>query len=267
MPAEQGRRGQRSARVVAHRRDLWRHEQRTCLASAAVGIALGKTGPDAPITTSPKAELAMPNALTASTTLATSRPKHFAVIAVMTASALLLLSGCAGATSGSSSAQSQQSLQSEHRLDGLDAREVIERLDRMPVADRPAELMASIQPDRLVLTDEQQSTAASLPMPEDDFYVSVAPYAKQTHECYFHSLTTCLGEFADTDVDVTVVNAATGETVLDETLTTYSNGFIELWLPRDIDATLTVSADGRTATRAISTRQGDPTCLTTLKLT
>lgn len=28
----------------------------------------------------------------------------------------------------------------------------------------------------------------------DEFYVSVTPYLEQTHDCFFHSRTTCLGE-------------------------------------------------------------------------
>lgn len=196
-----------------------------------------------------------------------SRLRLCATMTALATSAVLLLSGCAGADSKSSpSAGSGQSLVAEHGLDDLDAREIIKRLDTLPVTDRSTELIASIKPDELVLTDEQNSQT-TLPMPEDDFYVSIAPYAEQTHECYFHSLTTCLGELANTDVDVTVVNAKSGETILDETLTTYDNGFIGLWLPRDIDATLTVSTGDRTAKQDISTRLDDPTCLTALQLT
>src|SRR5699024_6366872 len=104
-------------------------------------------------------------------------------------------------------------------------------------------------------------------MPEDEFYVSIAPYRGQTHECYFHSLTTCRGELANTDVDVTVVEATSGKTILDETLTTYDNGFVGLWLPRGIDATLTVSTGDRIAKQDMSTRIDAPTCLTGLQLT
>ena len=63
-----------------------------------------------------------------------------------------------------------------------------------------------------------------------------------------------------------MVEATSGETLLDETLTTYDNGFVGVWLPRGIDATLTVSAEGRTAKKVISTRPDDPTCLTGLQL-
>ncbi|PAK74679.1 CueP family metal-binding protein, partial [Micrococcus luteus] len=143
--------------------------------------------------------------------------------------------------------------------------EIITRLDSTKVTDRSSEFIASIEPDQLVLTDDQNNQT-TVPMPEDEFYVSIAPYRSQTHECYFHSLTTCTGELANTDVHVTVVEATSGETLLDETLTTYDNGFVGVWLPRGIDATLTVSAEGRTAKKAISTRPDDPTCLTGLQL-
>ncbi|WP_193554066.1 CueP family metal-binding protein [Rothia uropygialis] len=213
-------------------------------------------------------ERVTPTPFTTSAHPSTSRLKHFAVIAAMTISAILLLSGCAGvAPDASPSAQSQPTLLSEHDLDGLDTREVIDRLDTMRVAQRPAELMASVQPDRLALADEQQRTKATLSMPDDEFYVSVAPYIRQTHECSLHSLTTCQGELRNTDIEVTVIDTATNKTVLDETLTTCDNGFVGLWLPRGIDATLVITADGRSGTQAISTRSDDPTCLTTLQLT
>lgn len=215
----------------------------------------------------PREELDMFPSLSAPNRPPRSRQGLGATITAMAASAVLLLSGCAGADPGpSSSAGSDQSLLAEHGLDGLDAREIIKRLDTMPVTDRSTELMASIKTDELVLTDNQNNQT-TLPMPKEDFYISVAPYTEQTHECYFHSLTTCLGELANTDVDVTVVNAASGKTILDATLTTYDNGFIGLWLPRGIHATLTVSTEDRTAKQDISTRLDDPTCLTALQLT
>ena len=45
-----------------------------------------------------------------------------------------------------------------------------------------------------------------------------------------------------------------------------SNGFAGFWLPRDVDARLTVESDGRTGTATVSTTPDDPTCLTTLRL-
>ena len=194
-----------------------------------------------------------------------SRLRLCATITALATSAVLLLSGCADAEP-SVDAGSDHSFVAEHDLDGLNARDVIKRLDTAKVSDRSSELIASIEPEQLVLTDDQNKQT-TLPMPKDEFYVSIAPYRGQTHECYFHSLTTCRGELANTDVDVTVVEATSGRTILDETLRTYDNGFVGIWLPRGIDASLTVSAEGRTAKQDISTRADDPTCLTGFQLT
>ncbi|WP_455133585.1 CueP family metal-binding protein [Microbacterium aurum] len=55
--------------------------------------------------------------------------------------------------------------------------------------------------------------------------------------------------------------------LLDEERTTNSNGFVGLWLPRDIDATLTITHENGSITTPISTGADDPTCLTDLPLT
>ena len=90
----------------------------------------------------------------------------------------LALAGCASADPSpapSSTSSPATSILSEHGLDGLDARAVVDRLDTMAVADRPADLIASVRPDVLILTDDQDRETR-LPMPEDQVYVSVAPY-------------------------------------------------------------------------------------------
>lgn len=183
--------------------------------------------------------------------------------------AALVLAGCSAPSSSaptaSTPAADSADMLAEHDLAGLDTKQVIERLDTMPVADRPADLMASIRPDELQLSDDQQRTA-SLPMPADEFYISFAPYLSQTHDCHFHSLTTCKGELQNADIHVKVVDA-TGTTIVDEASRTYDNGFLGLWLPRGLNATLTVDYQGRSATIPITTEGADAaTCLTTLEL-
>ena len=136
----------------------------------------------------------------------------------------------------------------------------------MPVADRPTDLIASVQPDALVLTDDQDRETR-LQMPEGQVYISVAPYREQTHDCYFHSLTTCLGELADTEVQVTLTGED-GDVLIDEARQTYDNGFVGIWVPRGIEAMLTIEHEGQTGTATISTmNEEDPTCITTLQLT
>lgn len=180
------------------------------------------------------------------------------------------LAGCATTDDASPSPESSTTVQdgsallADFGLDGMDAREAIEHLDRLGGTERPSALMASIRPDELVLTADGRET--TLAMPTDSFYVSIAPYIDQTHDCFFHSLTTCQGELAEADVQITVTDDATGETILDEQTVTYANGFVGVWLPRDITGTLTVSHDGRSVESPISTNADSATCLTTLKL-
>ncbi len=193
------------------------------------------------------------------------------------AAAALVLSACSAAdeptpaSAANSEApqaqtESQAPLLADYGLDGLEAREVIDSLDAMPVTERSTTLMASVRPNELLLSDDQ-GRETSLAIPQDEFYVSVAPYVEQTHDCFFHSLTTCKGEMQNVDVHVVVTDNATGEVLVDETRTTFDNGFMGLWLPRDIDASITIEHDGLSATSDLSTRTDeDATCVTTMQL-
>lgn len=142
--------------------------------------------------------------------------------------------------------------------------DVVDALEALPPAARPTDYTVSVRPAALLVTDADGER--ELPLPDDVFYLSVAPYVDSTHECFFHSLTTCLGEMADEELTVTVV-ADDGEVLVDETRRTAANGFLGLWLPRDVRGTLTVTSEGRTASTAFGTGDDDPTCLTTLQLT
>lgn len=182
----------------------------------------------------------------------------------------VLLAGCTSQASTPAQAPETGSVATDtffadHDLAGLDAAGIIERLDTMPVSDRPANLMASVQPDSLALTDNNDREVA-LPIEGDEMYLSIAPYRDKTHDCYFHSLTTCLGELGNTELDLTLI-AANGEVLIDETRTSYDNGFVGIWVPRDIEGTLTVRVGDESATAQISTKNPDgPTCITGMQL-
>lgn len=169
-------------------------------------------------------------------------------------------------TATASSEAATDTLLSAYDLEGMDATAAIEHLETLGGADRPDALMASIRPTELLLSDASGET--TLPLPDDAFYLSFAPYVSQTHDCFFHSLTTCQGEIIEQPVSVQIVDDATGETLIDETRTTEKNGFVGVWLPRDIDATLRVTlSDGELAgEQKISTREDSATCLTTLQV-
>ncbi|GEO90953.1 CueP family metal-binding protein [Kocuria flava] len=96
---------------------------------------------------------------------------------------------------------------------------------------------------------------------------AIAPYREQTHDCHFHSLTTCLGELPNTEVQLTLTGED-GKVLLDETRQTYDNGFVGIWVPRGIEATLTIEHEGQSGTATVSTTdEDDPSCITTLQLT
>lgn len=148
-------------------------------------------------------------------------------------------------------------------LDGLAADQIVDELDRFPLAERPDDLMASVRVDELVLSDGQEELAMELP--QDRFYVSVAPFVDQTHECFYHSLTTCTGELGGEEVQVTIADDA-GEVLVEEQTTTYDNGFVGFWLPREVAGTIRVSYDGLEGEVPFSTTDDGATCVTTLQL-
>lgn len=122
---------------------------------------------------------------------------------------------------------------------------------------------ASITSHQLIVTDSGKKTTFDLP--KDDFFVSIAPFIEQTHECAIHSLTGCQGELVAKDFDVRIQDEQ-GNVVIDETVTSLDNGFIDLWLPRDRTYQVNIKHDGKTVESKISTFKGDNTCITTMQL-
>lgn len=181
----------------------------------------------------------------------------------------LVLAGCDPAEPAPPPVSAQDAatdLLSDFGLAEMDAVEAIAHLDRLAVSERPDDLIASVYPDELVLTDRVRE--ATLTMPEDVSYLSIAPYVDQTHDCFYHSLTTCLGELSKETVEVRIVDDATGEALVDEEATTFDNGFVGFWVPRDItDGTIEISYDGLTGTTDFASTGDGATCITDLELT
>ncbi len=97
------------------------------------------------------------------------------------------------------------------------------------------------------------------------FYLSIAPYMNKTHPCGSHNLVTCRGEMVNQAFDVLVMNDQ-GDVIINETISTLSNGFMGIWLPKDMKGTITIKQGNYLATGLIETTKGSPTCNTTLKL-
>ncbi|WP_203568099.1 CueP family metal-binding protein [Aestuariimicrobium ganziense] len=173
-----------------------------------------------------------------------------------------LLVPVVAACSGQDDASSPDDLLTKHGLGGKSGREVVETLEASD-AKRPTGLSASVRVTEVQLAEGELTQ--SLPLPGDLFYLSLAPYASRTHDCFFHNLGTCQGELTDAAVHVTLTDAS-GKTLVDEETRTHANGFVGFWLPRGIEGTLKVTADGRTGSQPITTHDDAPTCVTTLQV-
>jgi hypothetical protein len=187
----------------------------------------------------------------------TSALPRRALFAVLAATPLVL-TGCSVGPSAA------EELLSAHDLPAGSAREVVDALEALPLAQRPAELLASVGTDVLALSDAA-GREASLDLPSDELYVSVAPFVTGTHECFLHSLTTCLGELAEEHLAVQVEDAS-GAVLIDEERITAPNGFLGLWLPRDAKLTLSLVGAAGEATTTLRTDADAPTCVTTMQL-
>ncbi|MFC2949369.1 CueP family metal-binding protein [Virgibacillus sediminis] len=122
---------------------------------------------------------------------------------------------------------------------------------------------ASITSTELIINDEEEERVYNLP--EDEFFVSIAPYINETHPCTNHSLTGCQGELAGEDFEI-YMEDSDGNVVVDETMNAESNGFVDLWLPRNETFQVKISHDGKEVESEISTFEEDGTCVTTMQL-
>ncbi|MBO1770071.1 CueP family metal-binding protein [Agrococcus sp. TF02-05] len=186
-------------------------------------------------------------------------------LTALAAVGIAVLAGCTAVPAPQDAAASSATddVLADHGLAGLTAVEVIDVLDRVAVSERSTTLIASVRPDALVLEDERGET--SLPLPDDLAYVSIAPYVEQTHECHFHSLTTCQGELSREPVRVTITDAS-GAVIVDESTQTFDNGFVGYWLPRDLRGSIEIEHAGMMGVATLSTSADAPTCITTLAL-
>ncbi|WP_235585523.1 CueP family metal-binding protein [Serinicoccus chungangensis] len=148
-------------------------------------------------------------------------------------------------------------------IPGDDVREAIEALDQVP-EQRPLAVTGSVRAQEVVFSDGEEEVV--VPIPGDEVYVSVAPYESTTHDCFHHALGGCQGELADTEVQVRITDEQ-GEVLVEETATTYANGFVGYWLPSGTSGTVTMTREGDTGSAAFDTGPQGATCITTLRLT
>lgn len=126
------------------------------------------------------------------------------------------------------------------------------------------DVTASITSHELIVTDSNNEKT-TYELPEDEFFVSIAPFLETTHPCEVHSLTGCQGELVEEEFEV-YIEDEDGNIILDDSMTSFKNGFMDLWLPREKNLQITIEHEGKTSTAEISTFEGDKTCITTMQL-
>ena len=147
-------------------------------------------------------------------------------------------------------------------LNGLDAKAALVLANRWKT--EAPKVVSSVN-TREVGFEFTNGEKVAIPLPLDEMMVAVAPYINYTHPCEVHYMSGCQGELVGIPVKV-IAKTSEGVVVLDETLETMSNGFFELWLPRDQDYNLFIEAEGLSSEGSISTYPNSNTCVTTIKL-
>ena len=80
-----------------------------------------------------------------------------------------------------------------------------------------------------------------------------------------HFMSSSQGELANEKFEVKAVDQG-GDVLLNETIMTLPNGFMELWLPRNRKIELTIKQNELLSIGVIDTLDSSKTCVTTFKL-
>jgi hypothetical protein len=78
-------------------------------------------------------------------------------------------------------------------------------------------------------------------------------------------MSSCQGELPETKFDVRATDQD-DNILVNETVTTLRNGFLELWLPRNRSIKLIIQGSDRQASGEIETFDNSKTCVTTFQL-
>lgn len=149
----------------------------------------------------------------------------------------------------------------KHSSNKENVKELVQKFSERKIS---GDQTASITSQELIVT-EKDGKEVVYELPEDEFFVSIAPFIQETHPCKNHSLTGCQGELAQEEFDVYIEDSK-GKVILDKKTSSFSNGFIDFWLPRNETFSVTIKYKDKTANSEISTFKDDGTCITTMKL-
>lgn len=177
-------------------------------------------------------------------------------------SILVLISAFFLPTLFNASSGAKTQMLTKYGLNGLSVKEMVNKLDS--VTDEKYGLNASITSTTLILYDNEKQYDFQLP--KSEFYVSFAPYLNEIHPCQTHNLVSCRGELFNKEFEISIVKKD-GTVIMNQKVKSMNSGFIGLWLPRDIEAILTINYNGTTVSKPLTTFTKSDTCITTpLKL-
>ena len=186
---------------------------------------------------------------------------------VLFIAAIMIVGACAKdktaeAVSSPQPAKISQNAPSATLVKGLDARKALALANKWGTGE-PG--VTSFVDTQKIAFEFANGDRVSVPLPKEKMVVAIAPYRTTTHPCATHYMSGCQGELVNIPVKV-FGKTADGMVVVDDTYITQKNGFIELWLGRNLSIDLTIELDGKRASQRITTKTDSNTCITTMQL-
>lgn len=183
-------------------------------------------------------------------------------IITLTTITLLIFSACTHKETQVKFESSVKSTVLLKMLDNLAVKEALELANKWKTSN--PEVTSFITPDKLNF-EFADKKRVEISLPDDSMMIAIAPYIDKTHSCATHYISGCQGELVDVPVKILALKDD-GTVLIDSTVNTMSNGFIELWLPRNINITLTLESMNRKAEGELTTFSDSNTCITTMQL-
>lgn len=166
--------------------------------------------------------------------------------------------------SSASFAQADASIPSPEMLSGLTVEKAMAVANTWGAASPGTGVNSFVTPQKIQF-EFPDGTKTVFDLPQDRMVVAIAPYIRSTHPCSTHFMSSCRSELTNTPVKVTAATPD-GTFIVAKNLFTQANGFLELWLPRNLEIDLIIEARGLKTSGRISTFENSNTCITTTRL-
>lgn len=149
----------------------------------------------------------------------------------------------------------EKALLKKYDLEKSSAVEIVEKLGEQEFGA----LNATVSRDYVTINDGEKS--AKVKIPENKFFLAFAPYINQSEPCTEYNLETSIGELANQTFQV-IITKSNGEVLVDQEMVSNENGFITLWLDKELEANLLIKYNDLTAKAFVTTFKDSNTCIT-----